>query len=214
MATLSTIDALVVPLINDDAGVLSAAQRKTHIGSALVEYQKRRPLIVVYELTGTSVYEYAVSLFTGWSDGLSYFARIEGPVIDAVTNIPPRTLAEDEYSLVRTPSGLFLRFRVWAPATGQKYWVHYAAPHTLTESASTVFAVDETALAELGAAYCCDALAAHYAQGTEGSFEADTVNHDGKAGIYQGLSKMYRERFDAKVPMPNRQPGHRWIVRA
>jgi hypothetical protein len=213
VATLSTIDALVVPLINDEAGVLAAAVRKGHIGSALVEYQKRRPLIVVYELTGAAAYEYAVSLFSGWSDGLSYFARIEGPIVSG-SNVPPRSLDADEYSLVRTPSGLFLRFRCFAPASGQQYWVHYATAHTLTESASTVFAADETALAELGAAYCCDALAARYAQGTDGSIEADTVNHDGKAEIYKGLSKMYRERFDAKVPAPNRQAGHRWIVRA
>jgi hypothetical protein len=213
VATLSTIDALVVPLINDDAGVLGASVRKGHIGSALVEYQKRKPLVVVYELTGTAAYEYAVSLFTGWTDGLSYFAKIEGP-FNAGDTTPPVPLDEYFYQLVRTPSGLFLRFRRWAPASGQKYWIHYATVHTLTESASTVFAADETALAELGAAYCCDALAARYAQGTDGSIEADTVNHDGKAEIYKGLSRMYRERFDAKVPAPNRQAGHRWIVRA
>jgi hypothetical protein len=208
--TILTIDEGVQPRIKDEAGVLSASDRQGHIRSALAEYQKIRPRQRVTALTGSGVYDYAVSLLTGFEDGFSYIVRIDGPVLVG-PYIPPR-LDASEYALVRTPAGQFLRF-CWALNSADVYHVNVACRHTLDGTTSTVNAPDEEALMDLAAAKCCKALKAFYSQSTNGSIEADTVDHSGKAELYGSLESGYLAAYEAKVKLPDTSPGYRWVAR-
>jgi hypothetical protein len=210
--TILTIDAGVIARIKDEAGKLSASDRQRCIGSARSEYEKLRPRQQVTALAGASVYDYATSGLAGFEDGFSHILRVEGPVL--VGNYVPPVLDPYFYSIVRTPAGLFLRFRPWAPATGQTYNVTVTTRHTLDGTTSTVLAPDEEALMDLAAAHCCDALAAFYSQSTDGSIAADTVDHSGKAELYRSLKGTYRAAYDAKVKWPDTCPGYRWVERA
>ncbi len=209
---INDIDARVQERIQDASGKLSPPARHAHIRSALAEYQKVQPRWLVSALVGASTYDYAVSGLAGFEDGFSWIEKIEGPIL--LGPYSPPCLDRDRYAIVRTPSGQFLRFLNWAPSTAETYHVTVAGRHTLNGETSTVLSVDDEALADLAAAYCAEALEAFYTQGTDGSIQADTVDHSAKAETYRALKASFRKAYETKVAIPDRSPAHLWIARA
>ncbi len=210
-SNIGDIDAGLPSRIKDEAGKLSPSDRLAAIASALAEYQKARPRWRVTALVGAGTYDYAIASLTGFEDGFSWIGRVEGPV-QTQPSIPDEVPA-DRYAIVRTPSGVVFRFLDRNPSSSDTYWVTVACRHTLNADTSTVLAVDDEALMDLAGAYCADALAAFYTQSTDGSMQADTVDHTGKSDTYRSLASSLRAKYAAKVPTLM-YTGPRWIERS
>lgn len=199
-STIQDIDAGVVPRIQDAAGKLNQPARFSAIASAVAEYQIVRPRTLVIALTGTGVFDYAVSALTGWVDGFSTLLRVVGPVASGDAN--PPALETDTVEIVLKPTtGNVLRFRDRVPSSSEVYHVYFTAPHTLSTSTCTIPVQDDQALMDLAAHYCCLKLKAFYSQPTDGSFEADTVDHGGNAERYATLASDYRKSYDQKLSL-------------
>jgi hypothetical protein len=201
-STILDIDAGVVPRIQDAAGKLDSPARQAAIASALAEYQIARPREVVVALTGSGVFDYAIALLTGFVDGFSTLLQVVGPIVANDAN-PPK-LETDTVGIVRVPTtGRVLRFFDRVPSASEVYHVYFTAPHVLTGTAlsSTVPVQDDQALMDLSAHYCCLKLSAFYTQGTDGSIEADSVNHEGKGDTYRSMAASFRRSYEQKLSL-------------
>jgi hypothetical protein len=169
------------------------------IQNAVEEYSKRRPREQAAKVAGNAGFDYAVpgSSFPGFVDGFSQITAIAYPYVAA--NAQLSKLEDDEYGIVRLDTGLFLRFWTARPAASEFFLALYETLHTVTVSASSVPASDDEALADLAAAYACEALAAFYSQSTDNTWAADSVAHITKAGEYSRRASDFRKTFQEKL---------------
>jgi hypothetical protein len=165
--------------------------------SAVEEHQKTYPLEKVLKIAGDGGFKYAVSSLTGFVDGFSAIRQVAYPYV--TTDQIPAWLDDDEFGLVRNESGLFLWFPTAKPAASEFFLVVFTIPHTATVGAWTLPATDDEALADLSAAYCCDALASYYSQSTDNTWSADSVNHLAKSAEYRANAKRFRDSYKSKI---------------
>jgi hypothetical protein len=208
-ANINEIDGKVVPRINDNdfrlggsAAPGSSAARLEAIGSARAEYEAAYPREVVIEITGNGGFDYQITggPWSAYVDGNSSITQIRYPV---VAGDPAPPLVDDEdWVVVRTPGGLFLRFlNGIRPAATQKFWVYFTAQHTLSGGASTVPAAHDDALADLAASFACLMLSAYYEQTGDSTMQADAVDRPRRTDTYRALAKQYREAYKEKLGM-------------
>lgn len=206
-ANINDIDAKVVPRINDNdfrlggsAAPGSSASRLEAIGSARAEYENLFPREVVLEITGTGSFDYQIT-GTPWAayvDGRSSITQIRYPVV--VGDPAPPRVDDEDWVVVRTPTGLFLRFlNGLRPSAAQKFWVYFTAQHTLSGAASTVPPADDDALADLAASFACLMLSAYYEQTGDSTIQADAVDRPRRTDTYRALAKQYRETYKEKL---------------
>ena len=163
------------------------------IGQAVKEYSKHRPLLVVEDEAGTGVFDYAVSLLAGWSDGFSVIRSVEYPVDDdsAGANI----LDVDYWSIYQKPTGEVLRFLYDTPAATETLRILYTALHTCTDVACTVKTADEEMVQVLAASFYCEILAAYFSQNQDSSIQADVVDHTSKSRDFAARAKAFRSLY-------------------
>lgn len=202
-ANIAAIDALVSSRIKDAAGTdafLSETDRYNCIRSAVEEYGKLRPLLLVTQLTGAGSFDFALSAgnFPSWSQGFSSITSVLFPY--TATNATSPMLARWNYGIVLLPTGYVFRLLSGTkPTATQKLLVYYTAPHAVTAGASSVPASDDEALADLSACYCCNAMAAQGQQSIDGAISADSVNRLSRSQEYRSQASRWLAAYKAKM---------------
>lgn len=166
------------------------------IYDALAQYQRARPLEKAVKIDGTGVFDYDLAA-SGFVDGFSTVKDVAYPYL--VTDQRLAVLDRDEWALIRLDTGVKLRFFEAIPPASDDFLVLLTVPHTLNASTSTVPASDDEALADLGAAFACDQLAALYAKDTDSSLAADAVDRRAKSENYRSQAASYRKSYAAKM---------------
>jgi len=176
------------------------------ITAAKEEYQKQRPRELSAKVDGDGTFEYALP--AGFVDRFSRIRAVFYPHPPVASPWPygpagrgRKPLDEDKTRLVRTESGLRLRFLEHTPGTSEDFLVEFTAPHSLDEAACTLPVTDDEALADLAAANCCDAMAARYGQETDPNLQTDVVNRLTKAAEWRSMGTRYRKSYDAKMTL-------------
>ena len=175
--------------IQDHAQDLEPDDVYRFINQGVLLYSKDRPQNKVGEITGDgTTYEWLWSgVVTDWIEEFSFIkGDIEYPA-DAYQS--PEYVDRNDWQWIRKTTGLFFRFTGLIPASGKKARFEYTLPHTLNDTTNSIKDGDSEAVINLSAALCFWALAAKYAQSTESTLDADTVDHQRKAEIYQELAK-------------------------
>ncbi len=176
----------VAAIVKDESSKLSVTERDGFIQQAAKLYSRHRPREVVKDITGTGAYDYAVSTnMTAWIKGFSTIKSIEYPADER----DPVYLEDDEFTIYEKEAGQYLRFTSSTPLSTEKIRVTYTALHILSDSQNTIPASDEDAVANLAASFCSHALASAYAQVSDATIAADSVNHRTKSQEYQSRAK-------------------------
>ena len=172
---------------------LGEAERIFAISAALKKYSGHRPRIVVEDEVGTASFDYAVTLLADWTEGFSTIKSVEYPVDD--TEATASILDEEAWRIYQKPAGKYLRLLEDTPAATENLRIDYTALHTCTDAVCTVPAFDEEALQMLAAALFCEMLAAYYAQTSDSTIQADSVDHKSKASEYSARARAYRKMY-------------------
>ena len=196
--SLADIQLQVATWIQDTAGKLSPTDRDRAIAAAVETYSRHRPRLKQATLTGDgAAFDFAVP--TDWMDGISSIIAIENPVDQQ----RPEFLDESEYTVRLDPATGLSKIRFLADVldNGEKAYLTYGIGHVLTTALDTIPTGDRLAVIKLAAAGCATQLAALYAQTSDPTFGADTVNYRTKSQDYLALAKAletaYREHVGA-----------------
>jgi hypothetical protein len=208
-SNINDIDTRVVLRIQDGDNRLggtavagTSAARLEAIASARAEYETSFPREVVLEIAGNGGFDYQITggTWAAFVDGSSSITQLRYPVV-AGDPAPP-ALDEEDFCVIRTPTGLYLRFLGGIrPAATEKFWVYLTAQHTLTAGTSSIPVAHDDALSDLAAHYACLMLAAVYEQTGDSTMAADSVDRPRRADTYRTLAKTYRETYEEKLSL-------------
>lgn len=187
-------------LVQDKAGDLIAADRNKAIDHAVEQFSRARPRNVVADVTGNATNDYTPP--TGWVEQFSVIRSIEFPK----DNVPATLLEDGDFEIYRTTAAEKIRLLKDKPATTETFRVTFTGLHSVTATVGTIGDGDFRAVCHLAAAIGCRILANRYAQMTEPTLGADSVDHKSKAFEYEtrakALHKVYREHIGAEQDMP------------
>jgi hypothetical protein len=186
--------------IQDTAGKLTPAAKNLAIAAAIDTYSRHRPRQKVTVLTGAGQdFDFAVP--ADWVDGVSSVLAVENPV-DLQR---PEFLDDNEIRIRYDPITGLPRFRFFTEVleSGEKAYVTYGVPHVVTASSDSIPLADRLAVVKLAASGCATQLAALYAQTSDPTYGADTVNYRTKSQDYLALAKAlkldYQEHIGAAL---------------
>lgn len=193
MSTLADIRDRAIATVKDDSGKLAVPDDyDRNINAAVNRYSRHRPNIQVSDIAGNGTHDY--SLPAGWSDGFSVASKIEYPIGD----VPATLLDNDEYELYQSPTGMKLRLKHAAPSATQSFRLTFTTPRLVT----TIPDGDVDAFIWLAASLCCEDLANAFAQTSDTTIAADSVNYRTKAQEFTSMAKrlmqIYKEHMGLK----------------
>jgi hypothetical protein len=197
--SLADIQIQVATWIQDTAKKLSSTDRDRAIAAAVETYSRHRPRVKIATLTGDGVaFDFAVP--SDWMNGISSIISIENPVDEQV----PEFLDESAYTVRLDPATSLYKIRFLAEVldNGEKAYLAYGIGHVLTTAIDTIPPGDRLAVIKLAAAGCATQLAALYAQTSDPTFGADTVNYRTKSQDYLALAKALEAAYRAHVGAP------------
>lgn len=177
------------------------------ITAAVTRFSQDRPRDVVVDVAGSGSEYYPLtggsSVATSWVDGSSRIASIDYPAAAVAAGYTPTWLDPDlDWTIYRSATVTYLRFRSTSPASGETARVTYTAPHTHTSVTDTVPAPDLDALCDLAAHYACLALATKAAASQDSVIAADSTNYrDSQLRFNQQAEswlKSYEDRMGIK----------------
>lgn len=196
MATLTDFRRKQEALLQDDAGIITPEEKDLFIAQAVKIYSRHRPKEAAADVPGTGAYEYALP--ASWVEDVSVLRSIEYPLGDQ----DPTYIPLEDVRLYRAPTGLKWRLTRDTLAVGKTARLTYTILHTVTDTASTIPAPHEDAVATLAAALGCEALATSYAQTTDATISADAVSYRTKSQEYAARAKrlaaIFREALGLK----------------
>jgi len=190
MSNLSTFNAIVDEIIQDDADILKSNEVDGFITSALSTYSKDRPLKKVKEYSGDGNYDYSLP-----SDWIEEFSGVIGDIEYPAGYQIPEYLPFEDWIIHETESGKKLRFLKDTPSAAQTFILRYTAPHTVNGSTSTVYADDEQVFCYLAASLCLMAMANRYAQHSDSTIGADVVTYRTKTDMYAARAKEHLKKY-------------------
>ena len=178
--------------VKDTAGKLTPIERDNWIQEAVKIYSKHRPREVVKDVTGAGTYDYSIGTnLTYWVEDFSIIKSIEYPADER----EPQYIDEDDYLVYKKETDLFIRFLADTPSATQKIRVTYTALHILSEALNTIPSADEDAVCNLAASLCSQGLASHYAQTSDSTIGADSVNYRTKSQEYTSRAKEQKKIY-------------------
>jgi hypothetical protein len=198
MSTREDYIAAVGILVQGDFP-LGEPERIKAITQALDEHSKHRPLVITEDESGTGSFDYAISLLGSWSETFSDIIQIEYPVDDSLPI--PNVLDGDAWQIYIKPAGKFMRFLNATPSSRESFRVSYTTPHTCTDAACTVATADDEAVHILAAAFFCDMLSTYFAQTTDSTIQADSVDHKSKSRDYAARAKECRRLYASHMDL-------------
>jgi hypothetical protein len=197
---LSDYRVLVDERLRDTAGLVTVETRHRAIQEAVKAYARVRERKPVQTITGDGV-AFTHALAPDYEEGLSRILEIEYPVDQQ----EPEYLDGSEYLLYRDPATavLKLRMRALVLGSGVKAYVFYTARHTVADNADTIPTSDREAVACLATAICLRQLASYYAQSTDSTMTADSVDHGTKSQDYEARARAYERAFRDYLGIPD-----------
>ena len=171
--------------IQDTAQKLTPADKDLAITTAVDMYSRHKPRQKVAILTGDGT-AFAFAVPTDWVEDVSSPISIEHPVDQQ----QPQYLDESDYTVRRDPATGKLRIHFYSLTlpTGERAYLTYGIGHAVSAQTDTVPAADRLAVSKLAGAGCALQLAALYAQTSDPTMGADTVNYRTKSQDYLALA--------------------------
>lgn len=159
---------------------------ENNIAAAIKQYSKHRPFETCADIPGQDGPD--IDLPADWAPGLSAITAIEYPI----GAIPETVIDPRDWRFYKTPTDTFIRFAAITPASSAEVRLQY----TTLQSEATIPVNDLDAVANLAASYCCRQLAAAFAQTSDPTIAADSVNYRTKSGEFTALAKQLEGLFN------------------
>lgn len=190
----SQVDDLVG--LNDDE-IITTTIRDREIANAVHRYSEMKPRTLVVDLMSAGGYR--LDLPAGWVDGLSELIQLEYPVGE----VPIHTIELEHICFYRSPSDQMIELPV-SLTSGETVRVTFSGTHTVDVSTDTVPARHREGVCYLAAAACCQILATYYANESEPTIGADTVDRKSKSSEYRSLARSYTHSASESIGAPQR----------
>lgn len=188
MTTLANFNSWVDARVPGMSTVITSAMVDDCVLQAVDVWSKYKPQRLVADLSGDGDYDY--SLPASFTLGFSQLESVEYP---AGERVPIYLDPAEDYTVYRSASATgVIRFFRHTPQTGETARVVYTAQHSVGAS-STIADVDEQAVADLGAAYVCEALSSYYSQATDSTIAVDSRDYKSQATEYALRARRFRE---------------------
>jgi hypothetical protein len=142
---------------------------------------------------GKSGYDYHLPV--DWEEGFSAAQQVEYPAGEQ----QPAILDDNDWMLYQTADKKVLRFLADEPLATETIRFTYTVRHAVTAGASSIPAADQDAVINLAGALCCYALSRKYAQTSEPTIAADSVNYGSKSGEYAKRGKELEGLYKAHI---------------
>ena len=185
---VSDFQSLVKDLVRDDANHIEDPQRNAAIDSAVARYSKDRPRHKVEDVAASG--SNALPLPTSFQADFSRLTELEYPI----GQVPPNRLSAQSYALYATPAGQTIMLASAVPI-GAAVRVTYSIGHVVSNAEDTIALGDREPVCCLAAASLCDQLASLYSGDSDSTIQADSVNHQSKAGEFASRAKALRKRY-------------------
>lgn len=183
---LTDYQTKVTDLLRDQDSRITTTQRDAVIADAVREYSRRKPRLLVQDVTGDGTR--LLPLPAAWVADHSLLSDIEYPIGD----LPPTLL--ESFSFYRSPTATKILLAD-AVASGQNARLSFTAPHQVDGDEDTVPAADREAVCNYAAAILCEHLAAVYSGSGDATIQADSVDHRSKASEFRQQASTLRRRF-------------------
>lgn len=193
-------------LIKQDVEKITLDDRKRCLRQAVTKYGEDEPYLVAVKGTGdgTKYYNLATLLGGFWKPGHTQIHSLEYPSgIEPLRMLEPRsefTIYDD--GTAQDGSNLTLRFILETPASSEGFIVRIAPQMVIDETTGPNFADPERVFKNitlLAGSLACERLSAAYAQSSDATITADTVNYHDKSQKYMSLAKQYRTEYNLSV---------------
>jgi len=182
----------VTEIVQDTVGKLSTIERDNFIQEAVKIYSRHCPREIVKDITGDGTYDYSITThLTYWSEEFSSIRKVEYPADER----EPVYLDDEEYTILRKEDGLYLRFLEGTPSATEKIRVTYLGLHILSDSQNTIPEIHEDAVCNLAASLYSGALASVYAQTSDSTITADSVDHTSKSREYAARARAQKQNY-------------------
>lgn len=185
---LSDIQSLVDDLLRDDAGRITPTQRDTAIVTAVARYSKDRPRQKVEDIVAFG--GNALPLPTAWEADFSQIQSLEYPI----GNMPPKIISAQDFGLYASPGVVVIMVR-GGLSVNEIVRATFTISHVVSDVADTIPLGDREAVCCLAAASLCDQLAGLYSGDSDSTIQADSVNHQSKAGEFASRARALRKRY-------------------
>jgi hypothetical protein len=185
---LSDFQSIVDDLLRDDAGHITTTQRDTAITTALARYSKDRPRQKVEDIVAPG--GNLLPLPVAWEADFSQVQSLEYPI----GNVPPAIINAQGYELYTSPNEVLIMVRDGF-GINVNIRATFTITHMLSDIADTVPLGDREAVCCLAAASLCDQLAGLYSGDSDSTIQADSVNHQSKAGEFASRARALRKRY-------------------
>ena len=193
MSTLADIKNKAIGIVSDDSGkLINPEDYDRNIQAAIKLYSKHRPNLIAADIVGNGTNDY--SLPTGWIDEFSTIKSIEYPLGD----VPASLLDSDDYGIYQTPTAKKIRLNNISPSASESF----RAAFTVLRTETTIPDSDINALCNLAASLCLEELANAYAQTSDSTIAADSVDYRSKSAEFamraKRLMQLYKEHVGIK----------------
>lgn len=170
------------------------AEKNKAIAKAVAVYSANRPRVRVVDQGGVGSHVAILFVLEGWDDDFSQVRAVEYPVDDSQPG--HESLGPKEWQVYQGPDGKELHLLTGGTfAEGEAIRITYTAGHAVDDTASTVPTRDEVAVQSLAAACFCRLLAAAYAEASESTIHADSVDQISKRREYEAAAKSFEAEF-------------------
>ncbi len=210
MPSIADIRTKALALVQNDAGKLTTSPDLTcdadlAILQAVKVYEQVRPRVRTAEVSGAATWDYNLSggtpIVSDWQDGLSTVRSVAYPFDGTSREL--NQLQPEDWAIVRlTVSGvdyIRLRFLASTPAASEKFLLEYTTTHTVTAGALSINPADYDVVAALAGSFMALQLAAIYAESTDGTIQADSVNRGTRVDYWRQIARDLKARYDAMV---------------
>ncbi len=185
--SLAQFQTLVDGMVRDDADHLTDTDRDQAIAAAITRYSKDRPRTRVEDVAAAG--GNYLPLPSGWEAGSS-LASLEYPLGE----VPPCYLETACWGMYNAPVGWQVMVRD-AINAGEMVRASYTIAHVLNATEDTVPSGDQEPVASYAAAMLLDMLASLYSGDSDSTIQADSVNHQSKAGEFAARARTLRKRY-------------------
>lgn len=189
-----SIDLLlkIKAIVKDDSAKLADSDYESAIADALNRYSRHRPDTKAVDITGNGTHGY--DLPSGWIEGFSAIKSIEYPIDD----VPATLLDQDEFEIYQAPTKKQIRLLNDSPAATDSF----RAIYTILRTTLTILTSDVDAFCSFAAAISLETLANAFAQTSDSTIAADSVNYRTKSYEFaqraKRLMQMYKEHMGIK----------------
>ena len=108
--------------------------------------------------------------------------------------MPPAIISTQDYELYTSPDAVLIMVRNGF-GINEIVRAAFAITHEVSDVADTIPLGDREAVCCLAAASLCDQLAGLYSGDSDSTIQADSVNHQSKAGEFASRARALRKRY-------------------